>query len=1839
MATPPASDSLTKLFLTDSFYSWFVKTNELVDKVNPIQLYGITASYTQYYEGITLENLGAGIYKIGYNLPHTIGPAGHTHEFMGWVNFAGGISGTVVNTINGLTGDRFVVTHISGRGPSGGTAADITATGVDGAIPGIVFSVNGFTATAGGTLTIPGLITSTLSGNYAGYILSVNDGGTFDMIPFIEDFDGGSDASSTGNPGTINQKGLRVKLGGGGSSAGSILISGEAGADLSQSITNHNYFTSDTGTVINIPWGEQNYTRTGIVSPSEYEYAPAIYMPAYGASISAWEDLTIRTNWHKAHPTEGTAMVLDSDNAEKISIIPDPRVAYSGYWPNSYHTGYTAEHGSAIARFARSHVKINDTDYYNNPYAAAAGPDSIYADYNTDGNNSSNDLENTLTVVHGRQSREDCEIQNDWQAALGIYDVHGTNNRAAGSIRFYAKDNTPGTHLVQMGVVSERGLYFSHGKSAGTPASSKFDKMLVVGGFSGGGDLLVGYAAGANLNWYGLGNAAMPTDATDYNEGVAAAIIGAKNPGGYGFGGLPAGTIATIAGFHNIHGQNDNWTGNSSIYQNYFKLKTNFLGNDIDVKGATLNFYGSEAENTQEAISFLSSDRTAGDNTAGVTLQMNPNSNLVLSGEVEAQAPIGLEIIKPPNAGYILSSTITNNKSVLKWEKKLNVFSRPITTNSGNFIYNIDFLPALSYLAYFWGGAHHGVEPDAADYNGYYLGYRTASATDQFARFVLAMRTRQYHSMNLWARQPPYQYYVFSGRNGAGITGGGVTQSLVLFYAQMQYNRMTDPNWPYRNAATSDGSVPVGDAGKATRLYRNWNNALPDSWGMQSPAAAGGCTISPTLAMARACGGYNTYGLPRSKDPTRAWPMTSPNNQTLWWGGYNGDAASTSNPDGDWGGSWTHTIAGQSFTGYRCCATEWKCGFYYEGRGYISELTDGNLPATLSDSHPGYKAHAKDFVGLHKTDYMRRNSGRETPKYGSFAAVVANQLSGHATHMFTAPYTVDYCSKSTSWGSINRDMTVKQGYYDPLYPSFVDRTDQQRSSEDKMPASLVVNSNAAAGLIVDRTKLDNLHSHTCFNSQGNIFWDGKCLAVELSTPETYGSHQSMSRYAEPQVYKAYYAADSNPLVYASYPQMAFENPADVVGLKSYTESNPLYNLPPADGGAYQANIRFGYNIPAGMKIKCMVSPKMEDYAMKFKPDTWCYGSARRLYETFGGSAGHVMGRSATWATIVRHLEHCFNGGTYAAGGNNEIPCSLYEAGASMSSELNDGSLRDEHVQARYEWNNKDQRQFDIRETGYNENWLKYDGVPKPMHTTGIYWKGSDSVPVGDFTTIWIRNSSGEVYEFNPHVFADRSARGYFGDNGNFVSPMDSTRYIRGNLWTPDASRHGLLITSWNSAHNGYFNLANNAENRAEYPSGSNDGVTFDNYESILNTDPRYPALQNRTAITGLRSDFTYPLTVQWDGSRKALNSWNGTGFSRCSSWAVSLSGTYKSAGSSYYADAAATTASWNPLSAPADPNDMGLNDSIYTALDSRLLISNLGFVYAAVQAHGIMQYGGEPLHTSETCYYGMPTIATMQVSGSNHLGDDAIPETQYNERSINSSDTDNQRWKRFQSNELWFHIKYGGWLPDTTRSTDQFASGKFFGFALAHRHITSTRDSSGVMFEIGSDFNRDKPSPLPFGEGLIESGTVDIACTLKHNGNAVLAPILIWDVEINNDYLYDSNDPHSDVIWWEGIHRVNTATLTDYPDVDYGSNVTTTYGGGQLDGNGVYENEDQGLGANITSPPATQSIANDLFTRTDILNTPIKYYALKYYDASGRVRWQQTPVRFRLQMNEITLKR
>ena len=216
-----------------------------------------------------------------------------------------------------------------------------------------------------------------------------------------------------------------------------------------------------------------------------------------------------------------------------------------------------------------------------------------------------------------------------------------------------------------------------------------------------------------------------------------------------------------------------------------------------------------------------------------------------------------------------------------------------------------------------------------------------------------------------------------------------------------------------------------------------------------------------------------------------------------------------------------------------------------------------------------------------------------------------------------------------------------------------------------------------------------------------------------------------------------------------------------------------------------------------------------------------------------------------------------------------------------------------------------------------------------------------------------------------------------------------------------------------------------------------------------------------------------------------------------------------------------------------------------------------------------------------------------------------------------------------------------GWLPSETRAGGHENNG-FFGFNLVHQEISTYRDVNGVMFDCGSDENLYKSCPLPAGEPRGESGELIISCTMKHNGPYVVFPILIWDVQINDEFLFNANEPHDDVCWWDAIHRVNAATLTDYPTVDFKSNVTTAMGGGQLNEYEVWENEDLGLGDSINAVPTgdnVQSIDNDLFNRTDIAGGPIKYYTEKYMDNKGQVRMDSTAQSFRLMFDEITLKR
>ena len=142
------SDPVSNLYLSDTFYTWFNVSNDLINKVNPIELYSITADVRDYTgavqaDGITLDDLGFGNFRIGYILPANI-TGGHT--FHQDINFAAGVSGALVNSVNGRTGYVDAIQTISGRTAS--------FSGFTGNVEGAVFSINGVTASTAGAMTL-----------------------------------------------------------------------------------------------------------------------------------------------------------------------------------------------------------------------------------------------------------------------------------------------------------------------------------------------------------------------------------------------------------------------------------------------------------------------------------------------------------------------------------------------------------------------------------------------------------------------------------------------------------------------------------------------------------------------------------------------------------------------------------------------------------------------------------------------------------------------------------------------------------------------------------------------------------------------------------------------------------------------------------------------------------------------------------------------------------------------------------------------------------------------------------------------------------------------------------------------------------------------------------------------------------------------------------------------------------------------------------------------------------------------------------------------------------------------------------------------------------------------------------------------------------------------------------------------------------------------------------------------------------------------------------------------------------------------------------------------------
>ena len=165
---PPSNDLVSNLVLSDTFYTWFNVSNDIINKLNPIEVYSISADARDYTtvgaDGVTIDDLGNGNYRIGYIMPSNI-TGGHT--FHQDINFASGVSGHIVNTLNGTTGEAVAVTQVSGK-PITSTVAGVAN------IEAVVLEINGISAaTAGGlTLDLEGLGVTGEQGS----ILSVTGG-------------------------------------------------------------------------------------------------------------------------------------------------------------------------------------------------------------------------------------------------------------------------------------------------------------------------------------------------------------------------------------------------------------------------------------------------------------------------------------------------------------------------------------------------------------------------------------------------------------------------------------------------------------------------------------------------------------------------------------------------------------------------------------------------------------------------------------------------------------------------------------------------------------------------------------------------------------------------------------------------------------------------------------------------------------------------------------------------------------------------------------------------------------------------------------------------------------------------------------------------------------------------------------------------------------------------------------------------------------------------------------------------------------------------------------------------------------------------------------------------------------------------------------------------------------------------------------------------------------------------------------------------------------------------------------------------------------------------------
>ena len=824
MTTPPSDDSVSKLFLTDTFYSWFVRTNEIVDKINPITLYGISADTDTGYQGITIENMGEGFHKIGYALPHVVNEdLGTTHVFQNWVNFEGGISGAVINTINGNTGDVYVVQSVSGR----------TSDLVSGNVERAVFSVNGFTGTTAGVVTIPGLITATVSGQ-KGRILVVNEGGTFDTINFVSDWPADGDEADQAS--TVLQKAFRVNTG---TAAAGILVSGsQAGGRGS---VNYDYNTNSNayygypgsvGTIVNIPWDtEYNNNRISLHTGSNWSMAPDIHMPG-NSLIASGAHLSIRAAT-RAH-TKAWDETEDSSalgTPRHINIITDPRLKYNDLDWGVLNQGNVEDDGTIICRFTRTSVLIGLVDYLNNPHHSF----STIQKYNMNSSGVAEDPTGApLTVFAGPQAASEYDGDNMPTMIL----MHARSGLAVGCMKIYARDNKDMTSANTIEAIGHHGLAFSVGKTA-DPGNMAMWQPRIVSAFKDDGSLEMGYIAGnGGIMTFRRDDAqAEGRDTYNYPAGrLFTKIYGAKGPGAdmknADGNAMPwhAGHIQTQGGFENFYHKSVLIDDYGSAPVNYFKLDT--ILNHIDV-----THRNSRDLYQTDDVSFLEI-RSEGGPGEGV-VDFKPESDIYLGGKVQAREETGQSTeLTPPVAGQVLVAA--DDEGHMRWEDKAFMFSVPLNWE-GTLMDTLDVEFGSPWRHVYWAG-RRGMDSAATILQG--GGQGNASYPNYVTRVKYWVSSNRNYQSFKFNPHNGVQYFVGSG--GSEIDDGGYRSVGSILHPnrdEIDQNRVTDPNagtlHPIFGVSDgSDYSVPsyylrythIGnvadeagqDASDATKPGENW---------------------------------------------------------------------------------------------------------------------------------------------------------------------------------------------------------------------------------------------------------------------------------------------------------------------------------------------------------------------------------------------------------------------------------------------------------------------------------------------------------------------------------------------------------------------------------------------------------------------------------------------------------------------------------------------------------------------------------------------------------------------------------------------------------------------------------------------------------------------------------------------------------------------------------------------------------------------------------------------------------------------------------------------------------